>query len=135
MDRHDSFRADGQEPIAGSKQVDFDDVCSAKHHVLTFLKIKSFALTGSLVCGANHFDRGHHPMARAHVDDLDVAFGSGLDVQIDTNTLLHPGPQMLRQLGLEDVTNVGDEGLVDIAPVLFEIRVHAWKRALHEKIS
>ena len=63
MGRQDPFRGDRQQPIAGSKQVNLDGVCTPKNHILALLKIKPLALTGSLVRGAYNLDSRHHPMA------------------------------------------------------------------------
>jgi hypothetical protein len=46
MGRHDSFLADGEEPIAASEQVDLDRTCSPQDYILALLKIKPLAVTG-----------------------------------------------------------------------------------------
>ncbi len=54
--------------------------------------------------------------------------------QFDVNPLLHPRPQIAGQAGLEPISDIGDYGLVNIAPMTFQVGVHAGKRAFHKLI-
>src|SRR4051812_33023544 len=55
--------------------------------------------------------------------------------RLQDNSLFHASTQLWRKGLLDGVAGVGDQAMVHITPVAFEIRVHAGKRARHRAFS
>jgi hypothetical protein len=68
------------------------------------------------------------------LDDADIGVILMPSVgQFDVNALLHAGTQIPRQHGLELITEICHEGLMDVAPVALQVRIHAGKRTFHAR--
>ncbi len=62
--------------------------------------------------------------------------GGSLRLRSQGTHVLQPRPEVVWQVGLQSVAGVEHQPGVDITPIGFKVRVHAWERTLHRaKIS
>src|SRR5882724_851767 len=83
-----------------------------------------FTATNCLASHSAAVDLGNMNVGNNHTADFGLGF--------QKNTLFHPGAQIGRQRGLEYVAGVLDQTVMDVTPLSLQVRVHAWKRTLHE---
>jgi hypothetical protein len=61
------------------------------------------------------------------------------EFRFDENTLLQPRSQIVWQVVLQFVlqfvAGIRQEPMLNVSPMLFEIRIHAWKWAFHHRTS
>ena len=105
MRRRDLLRWDHQDTIPAAQQVDLHRVHAGPGHVLPLLQEEALALSRMLVGRAEDLDRSDDAVARLDVNDLDIALGDRLGIQVDHDRLGRAGESVL---GLRDGGRFGD---------------------------